>query len=51
MLLDDVHIVHTRHTYACTECMTYDTYIYTYIREIPPLNSLVWGSLTLAPIR
>lgn len=29
----------------------YDTSIYIciYIREIPPLNSLVWGSLTLAP--
>ena len=26
-------------------------YVYIYIREIPPFNSLVWDELTLAPIR
>ena len=30
---------------------TYDVrYIHIYIRKIPPFNSLVWGSLRLAPI-
>ena len=48
MLLDHTHII---------RMWTYDVryiyilYIYTYIREIPPLNSLVWGSLTLIPIK
>ena len=47
--LDHVHSVRTQRVYACTR-RTYDTYVYIYIREIVPFNSLVWGSLTLAPI-
>ena len=46
--LEHAHSVHTQHTYACTGRIMYDTYIY--IIEIPPFNSLAWGSLTLTPI-
>ena len=35
---------------VCVHWMYNIQYIYTYIREISPLNSLVLGSLTLVPI-
>ena len=47
-----VHGARTWHAYVYTERTTYNTYtyIYIFIRELLPFNSLVWGLLTLAPI-
>ena len=35
---------------ACTRAMNVGQEMHTYIRKIPSFNSLVWSSLTLAPI-
>ena len=41
--------VHGAHTHILDVRTTQDIYMYTYIREIQLFNSLVCGSLMLAP--